>query len=53
MAAVHRISRILAIQGPKQLHMRQYHDLVQFLQAWCHLEASVESTAEMKERSAE
>jgi len=37
MAAVHRISAILARQGPNQLHMRLYHDLVEFVRAWCVL----------------
>ena len=31
MAAVHRISPILARQGPNQLHMRVYHDLAGFV----------------------
>ena len=38
-AAVHRISTILARHGPNQLpgtyYMRLYHDLVEFLRAWC------------------
>ena len=37
MAAVRRISPILARQGPSQLHMRLYHDLVEFVRAWCVL----------------
>ena len=37
VAAVHRISPILARQGPNQLHMRLCHDLVEFLRAWCVL----------------
>ena len=50
MAEVHRISPILPRQGPKQLHMRLYHDSVEFLRALCLLEASVGSTAPVKER---
>ena len=37
MAAVHRISPILARQGPNQLHMTPYDDLVEFVRAWCVL----------------
>ena len=37
MGAVHRISPILARQGPNHLHIILYHDLVEFVRAWCVL----------------
>ena len=37
MAAVHRISPTLAQQGPGQLRMRLYNDLIEFVRAWCVL----------------
>ena len=37
MAGVHRISPILVRQGPSHIHMRLYHDLVEFVWAWCVL----------------
>ena len=36
-AAVHRTSPIVSRQGPNQLHMRLYHDLVEFVRALCVL----------------
>ena len=48
VAAVHRISPVLARQRPNQLQIRLYHDWVDLLSAWCHLEASVGSTVPVK-----
>ena len=59
VAAVHKIyvvvaeliSPTTARQSPIQLQYRLYHDLIEFLCAWCHLESSVESTVPVKKAS--